>query len=310
MQRLLLCAVCAAGLASCGFPRPADVGDDASPSGDDTSPPIDAAIDTMDGDSPPQCSPTATFGAPSPILGIALTSDSVPRLSADELTIYFSAAATPNGMSDLYVARRSARSEPFGTPALIMELSPSSSSEGDPTVGRDGLTMFFDSTTPDSGQIFPNYQIYVATRPSALGQFGAAAPATVNGANPGSSSMSPFLTADGQELWLSTVRDAQSIYHIWRAVRVADGFSTPALVPELKAAGEDTWDTAPAVSFDKLSVYFSRLQTSSANGFDIWMSHRSFIGDGFPAPHRVDELNTAGPDLPGWILRTTAGCTV
>jgi hypothetical protein len=293
MQWRLSCVVCVAGLAGCDFPRPADVGGDASPSGD-------AANATMDGNSLAACNPTAKFGAPMSIPGIALASGYLPRLSFDELTIYFSAAAGDS--SDLYVAHRDALDQAFGEPMAIHELSPSSSNESGPTVAIDGLSIFFASGTPVPGQLFTSFHLFVAVRSSVLSQFGPVALATVNDSN-GATEQTPFLTGDGQELWFSSARDGLSFGHLWRAARVAGGFGSPVPVSELNinTANTTSIDVAPALGVDRLSVYFASIRPGGIGGFDIWMSHRNSGTDGFPAPQLVDGLNSSDDEYPGWL---------
>jgi len=62
-------------------------------------------------------------------------------------------------------------------------------------------------------------------------------------------------------------------------------------------------DYLPTLSADRLTVYLAstRVAPGAKGGFDVWMSHRSTINDGFPTPTLVDELNTAGDDYSSWL---------
>lgn len=314
-------SVCLAGvLGGCGFPRPAtlasdaEVPDVATDSGMVTDSAVSAdgrmpvgvdsglLIDGGDGGVASRCSSSARFGASVPLSEITLANAAEPFLSPDELTIYFSAESS-NADTGLYVARRSKRTEPFGAPLLMTELFAPSMFEGHPSVTSDGLTIFFGMASQRGGFFFPGYHLYVATRRSALAQFGPASLlATVNSSDSKYFDGWPFVSADGEELWFSSERDGESLL-IWRARRLADGFDAPEPVRELNAmvAGTVSIDIAPVLSADKLDVYFSSARTPTGGGLDLWTSHRDSVNDGFPAPRSLDDLNTGSNDVLGWL---------
>lgn len=156
-----------------------------------------------------------------------------PRLSADELTIYFSGFAV-GGDANLYLAHRNARADAFEVPSRIANVN-TSSNEFDPTVSPDALSIWFGSNRlPSQGD-----HLYIATRRSTLSQFGDAALATINAADTSLIDGQPFLTADGQELWFTSNRAGGTAFEIWRAPRVSDGFGTPVAVDELNTPGND-----------------------------------------------------------------------
>jgi hypothetical protein len=74
-----------------------------------------------------------------------------PTLSADALDIYF-ASDRPAGLGglDIYTAHRVSVDEPFGTPALVPELS-SSLDDVNVRLSRDGRTMYVNYDTETSG---------------------------------------------------------------------------------------------------------------------------------------------------------------
>lgn len=217
-----------------------------------------------------------------------------PRLSPDELTIYFSGYAVA-GDANLYVAHWNARTDMFDAPSLISNLN-TSSNEFDPTVSPNALSIWFGSNRVVS----QGDHLYVAIRASTLTQFDALALAAINAADTSLSDGQPFLTADGQEVWFTSNRAGATAFDIWHAPRVSDGFGTPVEAFELASSANDQ---LPTLSVDRLTIYFTSDRTAAGTrgGLDIWTSHRSAVEDGFPAPHLVDELNTAGNDLPGWL---------
>jgi hypothetical protein len=240
------------------------------------------------------CDPTAKFGAPVPISELAMVNAGAPRLSGDELTIYFHAYGD---QVDLWSTHRKSLTEPFGPPTLLAGQN-SPSADYDPAVSADGLTLWFASTrVANEGQ-----HLYVSIRASMLAEFGAPGlAAAVNATDTQQYDAQPFLTTAGNELWFTSKRTGGlGGNDIWRAAWTGSGFETPVAAAELNSPG-DEW--VPTVSADRLTVYFSseRAATGVKGDRDIWRSHRNVIDDGFPAPTLVDELNTAGADLASWL---------
>lgn len=244
---------------------------------------------------PPRiCDPTAKFGQPVPIPELATIDAGAPRLSADELTIYFHAYG---GQVDLWSAHRNSLTDPFGNPTLLAGQN-SPSGDYDPAVSADGLTLWFASTRVAN----ENQHLYVSTRASTLAEFGPPGlAAAVNAPDPQQYDAQPFLTMVGNELWFTSKRTGGlGENDIWRATWTGSGFATPVAVAELNSPA-DEW--VPTVSVDRLTVYFSstRVATGTKGNLDIWTSHRNVINDGFSTPMLVDELNTDGSDLASWL---------
>lgn len=244
---------------------------------------------------PRMCDPLAKFGAPVPFPELAMVNAGAPRLSNDELTMYFHAYGD---QVDLWSAQRNSLAEPFGSPTLLVGQN-SPSADFDPAVSVDGLTLWFASTRDaNTGQ----QHLYVSTRASMLAEFGAPGlAAAVNATDTQQYDAQPFLTTAGNELWFTSKRTGGlGGNDIWRAAWTGSGFATPVAVAELNSPA-DEW--VPTLSADRLTVYFSsgRAATGATGGLDIWSSHRNVIDDGFPAPTLVDELNTAGADLASWL---------
>jgi Tol biopolymer transport system component len=221
-----------------------------------------------------------------------LDSEGAPSLSPDELTLYFDGKQGA-GAVDLYVAQRATTSDPFGAPSLLSTVN-SSSDDSNPSISSDGLTLVFASNR--SG---PEH-MYVSTRSSTLGQFAAASElANVNTTNNNDSQ--PFLTADGQELWFSSDRPGGlGMVDIYRATKSGSSFANPMPVSELNSSSTEWF---PVRSADGLTVYFASYRTGTGvqGGQDIWTSHRSTTGDGFPAPTVLGVVNGTTDETPAWI---------
>lgn len=102
------------------------------------------------------------------------------------------------GNEDLYRSIRTGTS--FSAPVLVAELS-TQSSQGDPVITADGLTLYFRSDRPAG---FASFNIYVAMRPTLGDPFGPAVLAlNVNG--PGAEGAS-WSSPDGCRLYLTSDR--------------------------------------------------------------------------------------------------------
>ena len=101
--------------------------------------------------SAPWGTPTALAGANSP------RTDGDARLVAGGLELYLSSNRTGSAGTDLYVATRSATTEPFSSPEVITELN-SDGDETDPWITADRRYIVFASDRTG------NNEIYEATR--------------------------------------------------------------------------------------------------------------------------------------------------
>ena len=245
-----------------------------------------------------RCDPRAPFG---PLITVPITAPAgmtigYPRLSPDELTLYFAGSISGSDF-DLYTAVRGSLQDGFGTPQPLTAVN-SGANDQDPMVTSDGLTLWFSSDrVANQGS-----HIYVATRTSTLAAFtGAAIAATVNAADTTVSDIQPFVTADGGELWFSSTRTpTQGSRDIWYATRTGGGLAAPATDIALASS---SFDGVPTLSADRLTLVFdsNRTGTGVKGGFDIWIAPRATAEGAFSAPTLLAEVNTAGNDVPGWI---------
>lgn len=255
--------------------------------------PIDARSDAPP-DAPAVCAPDGAFDPPVLVPGFGTgVVEAAAHFSPDELNMYFAANYPDSaGAFDLYLASRSKITDPFGKPANLTVLN-TTASDADPSVGVDELTVvFYSNRVANEG-----LHIYVATRSSPLAQFGkpellggVAAPAVT------SNDATPFLTADGQELWFSSDRGGN--YDVWRASRAGAGFANPQAVLALNTANREI---LPVVSADRLTVYFTTERGAATQAEDIWFAHRATLADEFSAPRPVPSINTVANDHPSWL---------
>ena len=74
-----------------------------------------------------------------------------PRLTGDELNIFFTAATGNN--KDIWTATRTSKNLPFSNPQSLTELNTSTSNKS-ASVTADGLTIYFDSNRNGGSEIF------------------------------------------------------------------------------------------------------------------------------------------------------------
>lgn len=256
------------------------------------------ANDSMGPGASATCDPTAAFDAPVPVPGFnTADTEGVPRLTPDELELYFYFYVNVGGTQDpnLYRAQRSSVEQPFGAATAIPRVN-TTSAEYDPSVSSDGLTLFFESNRI-AGE---GLHLYMSTRPSQAAEFGAPAElANVNSATVADTDEEPFVTADRQELWFASTRaGGLGSVDIYRAEWNGSSFGNVVGVTSLSTSASDYY---PTLSADKLTLYLSSTRPGGQGGYDIWTAHRSTTKDGFSTPTLVPELNSSGIEYVGWL---------
>jgi hypothetical protein len=120
-----------------------------------------------------------------------------PRLTADELTIFFSSHNMPGGQGsyDIWTATRPDRNSPFGEVRNLAEINTASFDHA-PFVSPDGLTLYFDSNR--NGQ----YQLFRATRRSLNKPFGNVEHLSLLDAPEGTNAH-PCISSDGTAIYFT-----------------------------------------------------------------------------------------------------------
>ena len=241
------------------------------------------------------CDPVGIFDPAVAVAGLNTAgTERVPRLTADELELYMDDNA---GQADvnIYRARRDAIGQGFSMPKPVTAVN-TTGFEAVPSVSSDGLTLYFHSSHVTGEGV----HLYVATRGSRIGEFGAPSEVTnVNSSVVTDSDTQPFVTADGQELWFTSNRaGGLGGADLYRATWNGSSFGDVVAVTELSTSANDV---VPTLSADRLTVYLSSDRPNGTGGLDIWSAHRSTIHDGFPIPTPVAELNTPGTEILGWL---------
>jgi hypothetical protein len=237
-----------------------------------------------------ECDPTKPFGTPTLLFADPNLKAATPRLSHDELTIYFTSDNATTA-TDLFRAVRTSRSAAFGAP-VTMTTQSSASNDNDPSPSADHLSLFFH--TGRGG----NNDLWVATRGSTSADFGMpSAVPVVNDATVGDSH--PYYrSGGGGELYFTSLRNGSATYHIYVAKKNVAGFVTPALVQELSGAWHD-WQ--PMVTEDGRTMVFASDRPTAGSAFHLWMATRAADTDPWGMPHEIAELESTAAEFAGWI---------
>ncbi len=252
---------------------------------------VEATIDANVPDTGP-CDPKKPFGAPTRLPEFdAGAHQATPRLSHDELTIYFT---TSGQGSELAKAARGSPTAPFGAPSIMAESSPSN--DNDPSVSFDHLMLFFHSNRGG------NPDLYMAKRNKTIDPWGtptAIAPLATDAGE----AHAYFRQAAG-ELWF--VRDeGATAYDIFVAKQNGASFGPAQKVNELSSPVND-WQ--PQITEDGLTLVFASDRPGGKGKFDLWIARRTSTTLPFATPTPIDELNSIEDDYTGWL--SDDGCRI
>ncbi|HMA96284.1 MAG TPA: hypothetical protein VKP30_26535 [Polyangiaceae bacterium] len=236
------------------------------------------------------CSPGA-FGPPEPITGLLPEgfSYSSPSLSADGLSLYFSAAKPGEGEEDIYVATRSSRTNGFYPATALTEIN-STAADGTPSISSDGMTLFFSSTRPGSSG---GRDLYSARRANKNGLFGDVRPVTV--LNSTADDTFPSITADGLTLVFSSTRSGVTDLFIAQRQDVAGKFAAPVALDRVNTT--DYREERATLSRDELTIYFVSDRSNGLGDRDIWYATRSSVESAFANVRNLTSVNSQYRDV-------------
>ncbi|MBA3458963.1 MAG: PD40 domain-containing protein [Deltaproteobacteria bacterium] len=281
---------------ACGDVKPNKLAD--APLAPDSPPAIDAPMADAP---PPRCDPSKAFATATPVTELnSGMDDFTPSLSADELTVVFASTRVGgSGLTDIYIATRATRTAPFGAPALLAGVN-TTGNDSRPIITADGLALYLEHLpNPNSA-----WDVMKATRTSTSGQFGT--PTQVVAIDTTSNEVAPFVLPDQSAIYFVSNRGGNN--DIWTASGTNGAFGAPALASGMNLSGTPTEDY-PTLTPDQLTMYFASDRPGGVGqGTDIWVAKRTSLVTGFGTPTNVTELNTGGPDSPGWI--SADGCVL
>jgi ankyrin repeat protein/beta-lactamase regulating signal transducer with metallopeptidase domain/Tol biopolymer transport system component len=228
-----------------------------------------------------------------------------PSISADELELYFN-SARPGGLgqTDLWVATRKTKTDPWSEPVNLGPTVNSPAGDKAPCISADGLSLYFSSDRPGgSGGL----DLWVTTRTTKDAAWGAPVNLgpTVNSA---ANEHSPSISTDGLTLYFAELPRTRDFGverpgglgkgDIWVTTRKTqqDPWGTPVnLGPNVNSSA---WDQAPSISTDGLTLYFD---SERGGGSDIWVTTREKTSDPWGTPIKlgpvVNAAWEANPDI-------------
>jgi hypothetical protein len=244
------------------------------------------------------CDLTQDFGTPVAVAELNTPADDgSARLTHDELTVYFQRwpsldAGVTNGIGgsyDLFTATRPTTTSAFGTTTTLA--LDTASTENDPTVTGDVLTLYFSSDRAGSNGL----DIWAATRGSLTSDFVAQSP-LASPINSDQDDSQAYVMPDGFTLYFASTRNSSS--ELFRATRTGatpftlDMMAFPSTINDFN----DSED--PVVTLDELTLFFSSARTGNT---DVFVATRASTSVPFGTPTALSSVNSVATDHPTWI---------
>ncbi len=222
-------------------------------------------------------------------------SDGSPSISADELTLYFdSDRPGGSGSWDIWMATRSAKDQPWGTPQNVGWPVNTWNTEAQPDISADGLSLFFMS---DRAGGYGGRDLWVATRRTPDDPWGI--PVNLGPrVNSAGSEGQPSISADGLQLYFHSNRSG-GFQDLWVTTRqtIDSDWETPNYVVGVNSA---LLDQGPGISSNGLALFFESTRSGGAAP-NIYVSTRPTVADHWQTPIYIDAINSswrdADPDL-------------
>ncbi len=240
--------------------------------------------------------------------------DYQPFISKDGLSLYFALLEGPtqNSPQDIWVAKRNAKSDSWGTPERLGPGVNSAATEGNPLVTIDGHWMYFNSNhaTPDGNGVLPfgGNDIYVSHRQNKREDFGPSGwQQAINlgsGVNSSGAEQMGYIFEDEvtgiTTLYFNSNRSGNQ--DIYASTLQPDGtFGQAEPVTELNTQATEQQVT---MNRDGLEIYFVSDRPGSTpnpdSGVsgppgqpspDIWVSTRTSISAPWGTPQNLDVMN-------------------
>ncbi|HTV19521.1 MAG TPA: hypothetical protein VMG12_12635 [Polyangiaceae bacterium] len=169
-----------------------------------------------------------------------------------------------------------------------------------PVLSADGRRLYFSAYA--SGE----QQIYTATRDERGARFGDVR--ELSGVNSAASDGSPFISADGERLYLFSDREGGAGGRdVWLSERPdrSTRFSEPR---PLAGINSPATELLPWLADDELSVIFVSDRQGGRGGADLWMATRDAIDDDFSSPFNLGGLSSGENE--GRAVLSADGLTV
>ena len=277
------------------LPERTEAGAALPPASSASSPPPAPASDAGAGDAAPSapapttaaCDLTKPFAAPTLLAGLG-SDEATPRLSHDELVVYFT--THESGLARIARATRATRTAPFG-PKTIIDVGSGAAKDNDPSISADGKQLFFTSERSSD-----NDRIFVADLIAGTTMFGPPKLLPVAAAS-GADDQHPYFRAmGGGELWFSSTRGGS--WDLYVAKTNGTGFDAPKRIDELHASQSSR---QPMITEDGLTLLFASERSGGLGQRDLWIAKRPFTTSPFGSPEAVTSVNSSADEFAGWL---------
>ena len=235
--------------------------------------------------------------------------DGTLSISTDGLEMYFSsnrAGCIGDVNSDIWVARRETKQDPWGNPSNLGAVINSTYADIKPRLSPDGLALYFVSDRPGG---YGNFDIYesrrIATKepwsePKNLGE----------AVNSSAFDTDPSISADNLTLYFASKRGGgYGGIDIWRTTRktTKDPWKIPvAMATEINSQSQDEM---PYISSDGLVLLFSSNRPGGYGGSDIYLSRRKTTYETWSKPVNLGTVvNSRTADISPFI--STSGSAI
>jgi Tol biopolymer transport system component len=226
------------------------------------------------------------------------------RLSPDEKTIFIAQGNAQQ--SDIFVAARSDRANPFRVVGPLAGVNDPDSTAYWPTVSADGKLIFFESSRSRLRNDAGKYEalgphIWSSTRVNVAADF--ETPRLQALFDVAGLEAAPYLHPSGRSLYFAS--NARPGVKGFFDIFVADinDFGVVTRVRSLESVNSSDDELAPVVSLDELSLYHSResVNPNPNDVTDIYVAKRSSTADGFGESIRSAALSSPYKEYPSWV---------
>lgn len=232
-----------------------------------------------------------TFGPPVLIDGLLDPTDDVadPTLSMDMRELFFS--STKNGTRDIWTSRRSAIGQPWEPATIVRELS-TDSYDAEPSLSKDGLTIWFSSGRLGNQA---GIRIWTAHRASPADPWGSFQKMNFSTAE---HDQGPTVDATGVSMvfYSRTVSGDAALFRTSRK-NASASWDTPVPVSELNISH---WTLDPGLHSDGLGLVFGSAGGDGQASADLYESVRPVNGS-FSMPVARSELNSLQDEGDPWL---------
>jgi len=194
--------------------------------------------------------------------------DGYASISADGLTLYFSAADRGGGQggNDIWMTTRATTDDNWDEPVNLGQPVDTGSSEFSQCISADGLELYFGASwLGGSG----NSDIWVAKRATTNDDW--SKPVNLGAVvNSSSYEETPSISTDGNTLFFASGRPGGfGDSDLWMTRRKADGgWTTPVNLGD--AVNTSNYEGSPSISSDGQTLYFSSTRPGGLGNRDLW----------------------------------------